>query len=1511
MRRDLDSSTPALRRVALLVVFAGLLGGCVIAARPIAAKAEPGGSLVAEPVLAAASAGVRQLFGASPQEAPGEVWGAGASGRSLVRYTEAGGWERVPMPVDEEGQPVAAIQVPNSGQEPNAMAGRTTPSGGVAVAASVSAQGTAKTVLVRDPGGQFRAAPAPGPSLLPNGEELYVASKGGVKLAAVEEASGHTGAFVVPAVKSLSSIQDGLLHFDGSSWTRERICLNAAPAPCTAVTSSTLRAVAIDASGPGNAWLLVKGAAAGDGLELFRREAGGVWRPQVLGGALGSLFGKAQAEPVPGTRVAIAAREGKGQALTVSSAGVWIDATVKATAGGSGESDATVYYDLSKGEVTGSWCDMPGLSTAAQEKLCLFPLGSELPGGEGRSFAWPPVDPGREPFGQRAITGVGRGAMLILAGGSFARIPLDGNGGAAAGAALSAPDQGWLGPSYRLTRTPIPSALASWPLPFRRPLIAVAPQPDASVGALSSQALAVGDKGEVARYIPGQGWEPEPLLSGSGARATPRLRAVAWPEPERAFAVGDSGAMWVWRGATGLWEPDPGAPTNLIRGNFTGIAFDPNDPTRGYAVGKQGLLLSYGREWTPEALPAGVNPEANITSIAFAGDEALATYDIPTGTPGVGSSSYLGGLLVNDGDGSGWKVDSQASEALHLVEPSSVPRRVAGLPDGGAAVAGIGGGVIERNGPGAPWSPVNGERLGYPVALAAVREGGQVRAIASVQVERHQNLAERELSTDTEQALRQPPPGQPPLLTDPYPLPENGFLMRQTATGWRDEEHQAFPEPEPPSGQSQGGPLDLPRSPDPVLALLVSPNGSEGWAVGGETGELSGPPTYEREALQTAAVMRFGSNAAPPANASAVPIVPPSGTANFAVGGGAQCAGPCADLAGTGITPDVSLRAAVSRAAGIAGLRAFLYTGTSVASGAASLSRPGFSEEEAAYARRLQAGAGALPVYTAPAASDRYGSPSSLEAFGARFSGFDEPLGTVPPPPGSGIAPASREGFSYSFDSGGSGGTVRVIVLDYSTGSLSPETQCWLARQLAEAKAALPPRPAIVVGGGPAGAEAVPILVTGELSGCVSAQEAGAASAYFTGATQANEVSTLSAGGRSIPSFGTGTLGYLNPTETSHNQYAPASGFLLASVDVAHRSPTTNVAPVTALLIPSIEDLALEAVDGTLLRRSHVALFAALARRPRSGIRCTGNNTPRICQMAASDPYLPIPANCSFVTICTRAIQPSYRFSSSRPDIANFVKVDPTSLNPRAVYLTKAGKTVADPSSGLLCAYNAGTTTVTIETGGLAYSEKVTVQSGSVQRPCGTVPLLNPPTRQPALAVPPPPPSPAPAPTFTSPPGALPPPPPPPAPTPAPAPQVVHHHPVHHPLPTPFFAAAPGLTPIVAIVPPPPPPAAQTTPPSGTSPVTQPAVSPEPEEEDEAALDLVHHMAAQRATRRRPAALRALSGGGEGGGSWFSAYYLLPALILIAGLAATSFPGSRRQRPTPVYAHSTASRRPR
>ena len=118
--------------------------------------------------------------------------------------------------------------------------------------------------------------------------------------------------------------------------------------------------------------------------------------------------------------------------------------------------------------------------------------------------------------------------------------------------------------------------------------------------------------------------------------------------------------MWLWRGETGLWEKDPAMPLNF-RGNLLGIAFDPYDSARGYAVGQQGVLLSYGKSWTQEpeeAIPPAARG-ASFTSVAFAGWEAIVAW---RKLIHIGTDAYTGGVIVNDG--SGWHEDAGAAAVL-------------------------------------------------------------------------------------------------------------------------------------------------------------------------------------------------------------------------------------------------------------------------------------------------------------------------------------------------------------------------------------------------------------------------------------------------------------------------------------------------------------------------------------------------------------------------------------------------------------------------------------------------------------------------------------------------------------------------------------------------------------------------------------------------------------------------------------------------------------------------------
>jgi hypothetical protein len=1460
------------RRTLLIFVAAALAVGAMLVAGLGGAGAVSGG-LTGQPVFGTPAG---RFLGTSPGEGAGEAWALGRDGSALVRYRDGEGWTTMPGPF-EGGQAIPGLEF-----LPGALSGRTTSSGGIAIAARDEAE---QLLIVRDPGQNPHAAPPPGAALA-EGESLFGEAAGEVLLAPVETAGSETGAFVVPAAEPPAR-EEAVLAFDGSAWAREPICAGFEGGPGCTVPPSSFRVLAIDAGDTQDAWLLARGAASGEGVELFKREGEGAqarWRQRRLGppGSLGAKFAEATISPA-------------GQPLTVTPAGLWIDTRLSA---GEEAAEATMYFDFGADQVTASWCDLGGV-------MCEFPLGSELAVGEGRSFAWAPQG-GGEPFGRRYVTGLSQGSFLALQGSTFERLSLaGGSAGGGEGAALDEGGEGWLGanPPVHLTRSPEPARLVPWPVPFRRPLTAIAPQPGAPVGDLGSEALAVGVEGQVARYLPGQGWTAESLLTGSGARAKPNLRAVAWPEPERAFAVGDGAAMWVWQKATGLWSPDPAAPPNLVRANFTGIAFDPAHPSRGYAVGKQGLLLGYGRSWTQEALPPGVDPEANFTSIAFAGEEAVATYKVPYDKNG--SPAYEGGVIVDDG--SGWKVDGQAAEAL----AGSVPQRVAGLADGGAVIAaeegGGNGSVIERQGSDSPWQAVGGDPIGYPAALAAIREGGQVRALVSVSP----GQGREDAGTDYEQVFNQPGPGSPPLLTAPYPLPGSGYLVRQTGSGWRDEQHEAYPLPPHEAGQ---GIYDLPRRPDPVLALLVDPSGAHGWAVGGETGTNV---RFQGSAVQTAGVLRYGAEAAPPSNAASSPLQGEAGSATFAIGANAQCAGPCADLGATGIGPDVWLRGAISRAGTVPGLRAFLYAGSSVAAGtegqrlSEEIGAGAFQREEDAYAQRL-ASAGTPPVFAAPAASD-LDRGGTLASFESAFAGFSEPFGAAPP--AAGIERRERgAGGYYAFDSSGSGGTVRVVVLDYAEPTLGSSQTCWLAGQLAEARGA--GVPAIVVGERDlagqtvdAAADAstvVPVLVgatSAAALGCPDSGPAGSASAYFFDFPEQNRGYQLSAGGRAIPAYGSGTLGYLVPRRPQETDYVGASGFLLASVDVAARNVATNVAPVRVKLVPNIGALALDATDGTLLRRSQPALFEALARRPLAGGECSGNFAPGTCEALRPDPYVPIPSPC-LGPRCATGVFPDYTFTSSAPDIADFVATDPGSTDPRHLLLVE-GKPVLDSHSGLLCAFNAGTTTVTVSTGGLSYSQQVTVLGGSAQRPCGTTPLLRRAAAEPEIAAPPMGPEANPAPEG----GPTPlPPPPPPATASPPAPAPAAHHPAPPPVPpaapplAPFFAPAPAPAPLVPIVPPPPLPVAQPTPPSGTSPVTS-AVT---EEEKEAAFDLVHHMARLRHPARPAAgALAASASPGPHGIS-----LLVPGLVALAALAIAAGTGGRTRRgPAYQLAHQDTPRR--
>ena len=1338
---------------------------------------------------------VGPLLGAAPSAGPGEVWAVRTVPREappqpfLMRYRRGEGWRVGPAGVDEKGDAFGGGRI---------REGRVTPGGGIVLFSrdDVRPEGEQRIVVVADPGGTPRVVPAPPAELLLPRKGSTPPETLSEQALAARDSSAETEAFVGIAGHPL---QTGILRWHAGEWTREPICVAAdaagtppeACSPSETLTGSqaALTVVALAAAG-GDAWALARAETSAErGLVLFQRVSGSGsprWALRELGPAGAPLFA---ASATSARGVSGVAPLDSGAALTATPSGVWLDGSFEFQAVRRG---VTIY--LGGGAAT-TWCDGADASGA----FCDHPLGIQLD-ATARSNAWSGPEFGSRVVGTVSVPGSPGGWYATLEGTRF--VPRPAFGGT--GAAFIAPDEGWLG-SVHVTREPWSSPLEPWSVPVRRPLTAVTGAPGGAAGDLGSAALAVGMNGSILRYAPGQGWDSEALISAGGV-STANLRGVAWPTPSFAYAVGDEGAMWRWWRSTELWEPDPGAPFEFVS-NLTGIAFQAGNPDRGFAIGRGGTLLRFGKSWEQEPVPPELQTggplggPVDLTSIAFAGSEALVAAG--------------GHLLVEEGGG--WRVDAEADELIAQAGSGASIIAVAGLPDGGAVAAGFNF-VIERDSAGSPWRVSDEPIGGNVIAAAAFREGGRVRALVSIG-------SEYPLKQDVLLPVTDPNAPQPrlPGLT----LPGRGTLVRETAAGWRPERRDELLSPG----------ADLSEKSDPVLALLADEAG-RAWAVGGWNSNADGlghgvdvttAPLIPR--METATIERYdpaGPAASPNLHAGTVPM--PAGPARFVVGGGARCLGACADLGSLGIAPDRTLGAGLAIAGRLRqqpnGPRAFLYTG-----GRAAV--PG-EAEQGRFAELMATSP--LPLLPAVADSEALGNGS--DSYESAFAGFPAPLGNGPAPLGFtpvGGAPSSPTlaRTHYAVDTQGPEGPVRVVVIDNATGSLAArnlngnpveDQMAWLQAVLLDARQR--GIATIVEGSRPLDPNAPGAATDAEE--VARALRDGGASAYLYEGPREQRATLIPSGAGEVPAFASGTLGYRGSSEGLG--FDPP-GILLLEIEAGKRDPQTNRAPVEARLIPVIEDLALEAIDGRVLERSRPALFRGLGRRPRSGD-------------SYEDQYVALPTEpCRQACPSPNGSRPSridaeVSFTSSDPDIADFVKPDLTSANPRKPYVNpKTDKPVHDGTSGLLCPYNAGTTTVTIASGGLSYSTKLTVQGGSVLRPCGTVPLKPSRFPQPAApTLPAPAPSPAP-PTSTNPTPTIPPPPPPPPaaqPLPLPSPPVP---------PSPFVplnAAAlplPLFVPLLAVS------AARPIPPSGTSPVssttsvTQPATKVEEEEEDEVATE--------------------------------------------------------------------------
>ena len=243
------------------------------------------------------------MFGASPAEAGGEVWGIGKSHGStaIVHYTAAGGWSVVAGPLNKEGAPLDGFELdhPEPGRfpAPSPLAGSVTPNGSTALLGTAPGSGQRRDVmLIRNPGGAFtevapppqEGAAAPGEVSLA-GEELFFGFNRAPLIAALEEPGSKAGALVVPVEEGGKDVEDSVLHWSGESkqWTREQI-------EVPAESSGEFQVLAIGASSPTNAWLLAELSTSypTGSVALFRRHVEGEtasWRPvEVDGGEAGA-----------------------------------------------------------------------------------------------------------------------------------------------------------------------------------------------------------------------------------------------------------------------------------------------------------------------------------------------------------------------------------------------------------------------------------------------------------------------------------------------------------------------------------------------------------------------------------------------------------------------------------------------------------------------------------------------------------------------------------------------------------------------------------------------------------------------------------------------------------------------------------------------------------------------------------------------------------------------------------------------------------------------------------------------------------------------------------------------------------------------------------------------------------------------------------------------------------------------------------------------------------------------
>jgi hypothetical protein len=949
------------------------------------------------------------------------------------------------------------------------------------------------------------------------------------------------------------------------------------------------------------------------------------------------------------------------EALKADGSGVWIQAKVRLHRSEIG--NVVARYDAATGGVTNSWC------TLSVANSCEEPLDLDHPAAVPDAIIQTASGPVALALQSESVRVYANGQWASVAAPGYRQAIPNQPGG---GASFTGPNEGWLGGATALgqwTAKEASGVLSSWPLPDRSPLTSVAVSPHSSAAVGESGALAVGLDGTTLRYDASSGW----LVQAPPPRAHHiNLLGVAFTGPSSAVAVGQFGVILRWNGSA--WSEDPQS-ISLTQSQLNAVAFGPSG--EGWAVGANGTILHYdGHAWQFER-PPPADAAVNITSVAAAGSEVFAV---------------AGGNLISRSPDGSWH-----QEPLSLL-PSNPPpapgnlRLVAAVPDGGVVVAGRSL-VLVRERPEERFKYAPQPLQGIAVALAPFRQSdGKLRAYVSV---------------------APPASGQGDVAGFP---PGDGELVRQTDSGWQDVSRAQY------AGSAVPG--DGAVKSDPVLAVASSPTGDRAWAVGGYAGTLdaaeqgSNDPLSNRDASwRTASIWRYDGtgSALPPGLTVSTPSLPAKpGTVSFAFFTSPACRVQCAGVPDA--QPDVNLIAAAKQIAGYAsqpGGPAFAMLGGE-ARGPLSPERGVETAVDFAHLPTLLAPLGGLPLFAALGRRDNVGGQAD------ETQPWSEAFADSPPPFGSGAGAAGITAVSsgeagsatpnglvhryYAFDSSQNGARLRVIVLDNSKGTLESSSagqEAWLKGQLAEAQAQ--GLPVVAVAARPLrgrGAEE-----SGDGQNVASLLARSGVIAVFTPSTtrldQHYLVPESAEGGPQIPEYEGASLGYQKPENNGVKWY-------FVSVDTHAGTAHVNAVPV-------VDSLSLKPLNGLSVARSLTLRFEAVGRRPPGTLATTPGRTENGEVFPGYDNYVEIPSpGCK-----GPCVQPSYSFASSDPTIGDFVEPSgPGSPLPR---LDGSGHPIPSSSSGLFCAYNSGSTTVSITTGLLSYSQQVTVAPGGFGAPCGTV----------------------------------------------------------------------------------------------------------------------------------------------------------------------------------------------